>query len=223
MEYIDKIFYINLEKRKDRLQDIQTELETMNFPPDKVERFRAIELGQIGCIQSHIGVLKLAKERHYRNVLILEDDFHFNVDREIFDQEIRTFFQKGLDFYVLMLSYLCYGCKPYDEQLSIGTDCQDGSAYIVHESIYDSLIGWLSFASNELLKTGAHWLYMNDQIWKKLQKDDKWFILNRRLGQQNGSLSDLANTEVVLSEDGQIIIRENVNQSGDQGLLFQRG
>ena len=27
MEYIDKIFYINLEKRKDRLRDIQKELE----------------------------------------------------------------------------------------------------------------------------------------------------------------------------------------------------
>jgi hypothetical protein len=88
---------------------------------------------------------------------------------------------------------LSENAKPYDEQLSIGTNCGDGAGYIVNEDIYDVLIAWLSYGSKRLLKTGAHWLYMNDQIWKKLQRDDKWFLFNRRLGQQNGSVSDLAN------------------------------
>jgi len=212
MEFIDKIFYINLDKRKDRFEQINTELQKMNFPDEKIERFRAVERGQVGCIQSHIGVLQLAKERHYRNILILEDDFQFIVDRSIFDHEIRTFFEKSIHFYVLMLSYLCYESKPYDHQLSIGTNCQDGAGYIVNESVYDSLIWWLCVGSDQLAKTGAHWLYMNDQIWKKLQNEDKWFILNQRIGKQNGSVSDLANTEVLLTQDGILTIKENVNQ-----------
>jgi hypothetical protein len=51
---------------------------------------------------------------------------------------------------------------------------------------------------------------MNDQIWKKLQTEDKWFILNRKMGQQNGSKSDLANTEVIM-ENGEITIKRDVN------------
>jgi hypothetical protein len=208
MENIDHIFYINLDKRVDRLAQIREECFTiMQFPEDKVERFSAIEMGQIGCIQSHIRVLQLAKERHYRNILILEDDFHFEIDRKTFDAEIRAFFGKRLDFYVLMLSYLCFESKPFDDQLSIGTDCQDGSAYLVNAQFYDDLIQCLSFGSSQLVQTGAHWLYMNDQIWKKWQRYDKWFLFNRRMGRQNGSVSDLANTEVrLLAETGEITI-----------------
>jgi hypothetical protein len=210
MDHLDKIFYINLDRRTDRLEQIEGELKKMNFGENQTERFRGIELGQIGCIQSHIGVLKLAKERHYRNILILEDDFQFSVDRGTFDAELNRFFQRGIDFYVLMIAHLCNGSKWVDDQLSIGTDCQDGSGYIVNESVYDSLIFWLSVGSDQLSKTGQHWLYMNDQIWKKLQTEDKWFILNRKMGQQNGSKSDLANTEVIM-ENGEITIKRDVN------------
>ena len=202
MEYLDKIFYINLDKRLDRRQGIENELfNQMQFSREKVERFPAIQLGQIGCIQSHIGVFKLAKERHYRNILILEDDFQFLVSREIWDKEISAFFKKGIDFYVLMLAHLCYECQPFDEQLSIGINCQDGSGYIVNECAYDKLIFWLTVGSDYLSKTRNHWIYMNDQIWKKMQKENKWFILNEPLGKQNNSISDLANQVGEVYED----------------------
>jgi hypothetical protein len=168
-------------------------------------------MGQIGCIQSHISIVKIAKERHYRNIIILEDDFHFIVSRETLDNELATFFGKKIEYYILMLSYLCYGKKEWDEQLSIGINCQDASGYIVNESAYDLLIYWLSIGSFQLTQTGQHWKYMNDQIWKKMQGEDKWFLLNRKIGEQNGSVSDLANTEVFL-ENSKIVIKEKVNQ-----------
>jgi len=205
MEHIDKIFYINLKKRVDRLQQIEAELSNMAFSQSVCERFEADERGQIGCIQSHIGVLRLAKKRHYRNVLILEDDFRFLVSRETFDHEVGVFFGKRLDFYVLMLSHHCLSTKPWDEQVSIGTNCQDGAGYIVNASAYDGLIYWLSYGSVKLLHTGSHWLYMNDQIWKKMQTEDKWFVMNRKMGEQNGSASDLANT-IVSCLGGEVVI-----------------
>jgi GR25 family glycosyltransferase involved in LPS biosynthesis len=56
MNNIDKVFYINLERRKDRYEQINKELEI--FPIEKVERFNAIEEGKIGCLKSHLEVLK---------------------------------------------------------------------------------------------------------------------------------------------------------------------
>lgn len=74
---IDKIIYINLNKRIDRRTDIEKDLNDFNL---EYERFEAIEtpgFGILGCGQSHLAVLKLAKERGYKNILIFEDDFTF--------------------------------------------------------------------------------------------------------------------------------------------------
>ena len=81
---IDFIFYINLEKRTDRREQIEMELKKMEIT---AERFVGIpfEPGIVGCGKSHLEVLKLAKDRKYKNVLILEDDFTFLVDRKNFD------------------------------------------------------------------------------------------------------------------------------------------
>jgi GR25 family glycosyltransferase involved in LPS biosynthesis len=76
-EYIDHILYINLEHRTDRLEEIQRELVKMDLS-DKAERFEATyikEQGILGCTISHMEAIRLAKNRGYKNVLILEDDF----------------------------------------------------------------------------------------------------------------------------------------------------
>jgi GR25 family glycosyltransferase involved in LPS biosynthesis len=60
---IDKIFYINLEKRKDRREEIEKELNTFGL---YYERFEAIEtpgFGILGCGLSHLSVLKIAKTK----------------------------------------------------------------------------------------------------------------------------------------------------------------
>jgi hypothetical protein len=87
MDYIDGIFYINLEKRLDRRVEIEIELTNMELP---FERFPAIETpgrGILGCGLSHLSVFKLAKERKFRNVLIFEDDFYFLISKtELYDR-----------------------------------------------------------------------------------------------------------------------------------------
>jgi len=78
MEYIDRIFYINLYHRTDRKQEIETEFENQGIT--NYERFPAIHhptIGGVGCGRSHIEVLRIAKERGYKCVMILEDDFMF--------------------------------------------------------------------------------------------------------------------------------------------------
>ena len=72
--HIDGVFFINLDRRVDRLAEISEELSLMGI---EGERFSAVDRspGILGCGLSHLSVLKLARERGYRNVLIFEDDF----------------------------------------------------------------------------------------------------------------------------------------------------
>ncbi len=65
-------FVINLDKRPDRWNEIQTLFS--QWP--SLERISAVEEspGWKGCAKSHLKCIRLAKEKHYPWVLILEDD-----------------------------------------------------------------------------------------------------------------------------------------------------
>jgi len=197
MEHIDRVFYINLDKRPDRNISIQYELSRMGIPSHKIERFSAFEYGQIGCAMSHKRVLQIAQERGYKNIFIFEDDFQFTVSSDQFKKELSTFFEKSYsrNFQVLMCNYLCKKCVPLDSQLSIARQCSDASAYLANYTVFAPLIQTLEEGNRLLSETGEHWNYMNDQIWKRLQDDgtNKWFMLNKPVGKQSDSQSNLAN------------------------------
>lgn len=104
--YFDNIFIINLDHRADKWKLVTSELNKVGIT--KYERFSAIKpnledvseiykkniaarnnsdgpdetyiVGVMGCKLSHIEVIKLAKERHYKRVLVLEDDVAFRKD-----------------------------------------------------------------------------------------------------------------------------------------------
>jgi glycosyl transferase family 25 len=191
-KYIDHVFYINLEHRKDRKEQIENELKIMSLK-QKSERFEAINKkpGIVGCGYSHLAVIKLAKERNYENVLILEDDFEFLVNKEELEFELTRFFENVKDFDVCMLSYNVNEWKNTEfEFVKKAINVQTASAYIVHKRFYDSLIRLYEEAIPTLERTGIHWIYANDQIWKQLQPDSAWYCFSRRLGRQRPSYSD---------------------------------
>ena len=187
-KYISKIIYINLDYRTDRRDMFLDECKKMNIPMELVERFSAIHLPTepgLGCTLSHLNVLDIARQRGYENVLIFEDDFTFIQDELSFKKNIKKFFETNLDWKVLMLAYnnVNVQTKPVMNQefLGITNNCQTASGYIVNRGkkgkYLDELIRVMDEGANLLNQTKQHWLYMNDQIWKKLQKDDKWFFL----------------------------------------------
>lgn len=77
-DFFSEIYCINLDHRTDRWQECQTEFESIGIK-DKVQRFSAITHtdGRIGCIKSHLEILKIARNKNLNNVLILEDDVKF--------------------------------------------------------------------------------------------------------------------------------------------------
>ena len=96
LEKIDKFYFINLDKSKDRLDLMLKYSKDLNL---KLERFPAVYgsnlnrnnliekgildknnklgNGEIGCFLSHINIWKKALKRKYKYILILEDDIIF--------------------------------------------------------------------------------------------------------------------------------------------------
>jgi len=191
---IAKIIYINLERRVDRLDEITKELTNFNLVG---ERFNAIpnSNGIVGCGYSHLKVLKLAKQRGYKNILILEDDFTFLIPKEQFENELTLLFENDIPFDVCMLAYNLMESEtsvhgPFLKRVLFA---QSASAYLVNSTYFDALIDLYNVAIPILEKTGQHWIYANDQIWKDLQRKDNWVCFTTRIGKQRNGYSDNAN------------------------------
>lgn len=186
-------FYINLDRRQDRRVQLEGELLKLGI---EGERFAAIprEPGGIGCTQSHIAVLKLARDRNYPNVLIFEDDFESLVTKEVWDETISNIPEI---YDVVMLAYNLQSVEPFNHVFGKILETQSAPGYIVHSSYYDTLIARLEegLALYEQYPE-HHWLYINDQYWKPLQPVGNWYYSLVRLGWQRAGYSDLSKTFV---------------------------
>lgn len=190
---IDRIFYINLDKREDRKREIEQELELYDLL-NNAERIPGIytpSRGILGCTMSHLNAIKLAKERNYKNVLILEDDYQFLVSKEEFENQLNHFFDNNIEYDICMISYnLQQSTETKYPFLLKVLEAQTASGYIVHHSFYDKMIELYEWTIPLLDSTGEHWNYANDQVWKRLQPTANWFCLKTRCGKQRAGYSD---------------------------------
>jgi hypothetical protein len=68
-------FVINLETRPENLENIRKEMDYIEW---EWERFNAVNRGDyMGCTLSHLEIIKIAKERGYKRVMVIEDDCIF--------------------------------------------------------------------------------------------------------------------------------------------------
>ena len=84
-DFVDKIYCINLKNRIDRKLFMLHEAKKHDLD---ITFFNAIynKKGWIGCLKSHLEILKMAKKRKYKRILILEDDCDIQSDL-IFKEE----------------------------------------------------------------------------------------------------------------------------------------
>lgn len=193
---IDKIVYINLNKRPAKKELIENELNKFGL---EYERFEAIEtpgFGHLGCGYSHLAVLKNARDKGYKNILIFEDDFTFLVSKKEFESELLNFFEAYPNFDVCMLSYnlIKHEATMHDNILRV-LNAQTTSGYIVNQNYYNKLIDLYEEAL-PILHSTRNLDYCNDQSWKKLQVKDNWYCLSKRIGKQKEGYSDTENQYV---------------------------
>jgi glycosyl transferase family 25 len=187
---INKIMYINLDHRTDRKNQIEEQINSFNLI--NYERFPAISHsnGAIGCSKSHLAVIKKAKENNYKNILVLEDDFEFIVNKDEFYNQINNLLQVPFD--VCLLAYNTSNL--YDSQypfLYKIKDAQTTSAYIIQSHYYDTLIAHWEYAIKMFEETNDDTKYTCDQSWKYLQEKDNWYCFKMRIGKQRKSYSDI--------------------------------
>ena len=94
-------FVVNLERRKDRFESIKKEMEYIGWD---YEYFPAVDTNShVGCTRSHLEIIKLAKERNYEKVLVVEDDCTIMPYAKSLIEQIETE-TKDLDFAVINLA-----------------------------------------------------------------------------------------------------------------------
>tara|TARA_R110000851_G_scaffold848_3_gene2891 strand:- start:16103 stop:16738 length:636 start_codon:yes stop_codon:yes gene_type:complete len=90
--YFDKTYCINLERRPDRWSKVIVEFKKVGFFDD-VTKYKAIDgkeldtskfkhnpnllLGELGVMETHINIIREAKESEFSSILIVEDDVQF--------------------------------------------------------------------------------------------------------------------------------------------------
>ena len=193
MNHIDKVVYINLDRRTDRRTHMEAHLAEYDIA---AERIAAIEHenGLYGCGLSHLAVLKMARDQGWNRVLILEDDIQFEVSSSQVEDSIGRLFSEGPAFDVCMLDVNLQRFEASQHDwLTRVLYAHCAGAYIVNQHYYTTLIDLYEWALPLLLETGMHWVYANDAVWGSLQEKDRWYTFQTRLCKQMAGYSDTKN------------------------------
>jgi len=214
---IDHVLYINLSHRQDRKQQIESTLEAVKFPLNKITRIDATynkDNGHKGCSMSHIRALEHAIANNYENVLILEDDFEFSYNGKTISYMLSNTLNKlGGNYDVVMLSGNVYDEQPVNEQMLMAVkDDETGvcpltkinhatttSGYIVHNKFYHKLLNNFKEALSKQKDKLDHTKIDDnaiDQHWVSLQPQSQWFKFSPALGKQRESYSDILKGKV---------------------------
>lgn len=158
-DFVDGGFYINLDHRKDKNEVMVNQLKDLGLD-EFVERFSAVAafdtidyrvtdndkmflLGK-ATSQSHKTIIQIAKDRGYKNVLILEDDalFYENTKSlEIIESALDEL-NKVDEWDVFFL-----GANLHDKELNLQSEhlikcdcCISSHAYILNEKCFDKIL-----------------------------------------------------------------------------------
>jgi GR25 family glycosyltransferase involved in LPS biosynthesis len=153
-EYFDKVFLINLDKRKDRLDRCNDIFEKNNVR-DLVERFpgivpdpsddipytkdtEKIKVPLYGCLLSHVNIIKRAKAEGLKSILVFEDDVDF-INIESIEKSVDQL--KNRDWSLFYLGANTHvPLEKVDENLLILKRGYATHAVAYHESFYDYFI-----------------------------------------------------------------------------------
>ena len=147
-KYFDRIFYINLNENVERNDNILKnlhEFKIVNF--ERVEGEKVTDLpdyfyyrnfinidknyiiGSLGCRNSHLKCIKIAKANNYKKILIFEDDITINSD---INSILKKNYSKLFDWDMIYFGGLI---EHHFRNQIVGA-----FAYALHESLFDDII-----------------------------------------------------------------------------------
>jgi glycosyl transferase, family 25 len=191
--WIDKIIYINLEKRVDRRLFLLKEFTRLGVPANKLLRIDGVldeKRGAIGCTKSHIEALTYAIDNKLNNVLVLEDDVNFIPNINAVYNTLLGIEKLKDTFDVIQLT--AYDIKErtsYTSLLDKCNYCTMGTGYIVNKGFMEKLRKNMIEGVKKLEETNEN-KYTMDHYWNILQPKSKWYTLCQRIIYQRKSYSD---------------------------------
>jgi len=169
--YVDKVFVINLDSRTDRLELITAELLKTGITD--FERFSAIRptddmlngkykdyihnanmtyrRGALGCLLSHMEIIKIAKIRNYDKILIIEDDCKFTGTLDVLVSALEQLAEKNNAYKLLYLSgNHIKKCTPFLKNVVRVHGTFTTHSYIVTKNAYDEILNGLDGFRREI-------------------------------------------------------------------------
>jgi hypothetical protein len=221
----DKGFLINLEERKDRLEESLSEFNKNNIVG--VDRFDAIKItenndyGWIirGCTHSHMDILKLQVENKWEKVIIFEDDFFLDVCDEniksVSNEMISKIYETDFDLFFLG-SCLMEKSEKINDYLIKPRGLVQTTVYLSSLKFANYVVNNFNYLDKELvvygeqidtyysvLSTKQHWLMESrTKGVKEIKEHDlKIYFHYPVLFNQRASLSNITNnnTNYILS------------------------
>lgn len=183
-DFFDAIYCINLKERKDRLAHSYLEFESLGIT-DKVIIFDAIknETACNGCRDSHIEIIRQAKEKGLKNILVLEDDIFFlEKDSGYYNSLFKA--AKSLpEFNLLYLSAnTLIRLERENEYLFKAKECLTTHSICYNHSIFDTILNDYDNDNVGII----------DQYLKNIiQPMNKSYIASRLCTTQRGGYSDI--------------------------------
>ena len=208
MEYIDVIYYINLDHRSDRKEEMLNVLTELDVPQDKIHRIPAVYVkyfGALGCTKSHILTLETFINSNSNTALIIEDDFQYK-DKNAFWSNIKAAFDTKINFDIIQLAYnssqyaniVVY--KAHNTEYNFLKKAEvtiTASGYIITKAFALTLLNNLKECAS-LQESVGHQTheYSLDIYWNKLKPISNWYVIYPPIGFQRDSYSDIVNEYV---------------------------
>ena len=203
-DFVDVIYYINLDKREDRKKEFLDEMDRMGVPSNKIVRIPGVYKpgqGDWGCSLSHVNAIQKMVNSNHKNCVIFEDDYEFTVDnKDAITKTFQSLIDNNVDYDVIMFSANEVKIEPSEyPNLNRVYDAQTTSGYMVNAKFAQTLLEnyqeGATLIENSYIENGKvesiQLPYCIDQYWKKLQPKSKWYVFSPKLGKQRSSISDI--------------------------------
>ena len=217
-----KAFCINLDSKRDRWDQCRVNHSLTGVPEGLIKRVPAVsepDFGSLGQLKSHVKLLsQFLSEDTSSFCMVLEDDFDFCVQFQDFVSRLNKMLSSKVEWDVILLMGTKLLASPFNDVVAKVFEGQTTSGYLVNRRYVPTLLH--CFASSipvmEELKAPNLRQYLAarfaaDQVWKRLQARDKWFIFSPSIGSHRPPCSDIHGG---LGDPGNDHFHVPLNQSG---------